>query len=174
MRDFPWIMRFSRSPPSGSARPGMRPSMFATTDYRRGQRTDFRACREGGPYSSLRGYRFRRVARAARQKSPFSDPLQASPLPQARPQAALLLVNLPGIKAPLQSGCVVVFDDARLRIRRLPVGGEEPADHPKADDDGSLDSVPRPTNPANGLISLEELDPDASRQTSVRRTPICK
>jgi predicted nuclease of predicted toxin-antitoxin system len=43
-------------------------------------------------------------------------------------QAALLLVNLPGIEEPLQSGCVVVFDDARLRIRRLPVGGEEPAD----------------------------------------------
>jgi hypothetical protein len=43
-------------------------------------------------------------------------------------QAALLLVNLPGIEEPLQNGCVVVFDDARLRIRRLPVGGEKPAD----------------------------------------------
>jgi hypothetical protein len=40
----------------------------------------------------------------------------------------LLLVNLPGIEEPLQSGCVVVFDDARLRIRRLLVGGEEPTD----------------------------------------------
>jgi hypothetical protein len=42
-------------------------------------------------------------------------------------QAALLLVNLPSIEDPLQSGCVVVSDDARPHIRPLPVGGEEPA-----------------------------------------------
>jgi hypothetical protein len=46
-------------------------------------------------------------------------------------QAALLLVNLPGIEEPLLSGCVVVFDDVRLRIRRLPAGGEEPPDAPE-------------------------------------------
>jgi predicted nuclease of predicted toxin-antitoxin system len=40
-------------------------------------------------------------------------------------QPMLLLTNLPAIEEPLQNGCVVVFDDARLRIRRLPVGGEE-------------------------------------------------
>lgn len=40
-------------------------------------------------------------------------------------QAALLLANLPAIGQPLQSGCVVVFDDARLRVRRLPIGGAE-------------------------------------------------
>jgi hypothetical protein len=40
-------------------------------------------------------------------------------------QAELLLANLGAIEEPLQSGCVVVFDDARLRVRRLPVGGEE-------------------------------------------------
>jgi predicted nuclease of predicted toxin-antitoxin system len=38
-------------------------------------------------------------------------------------QAALLLANLPAIEEPLENGCVVVLDDARLRIRRLPVGG---------------------------------------------------
>jgi predicted nuclease of predicted toxin-antitoxin system len=40
-------------------------------------------------------------------------------------QAKLLLANLSAIEAPLQSGCVVVFEDARLRVRLLPVGGEE-------------------------------------------------
>lgn len=40
-------------------------------------------------------------------------------------QAAMLLSNLPAIEEPLQSGCVVVLEDARLRIRRLPVGGGE-------------------------------------------------
>jgi predicted nuclease of predicted toxin-antitoxin system len=40
-------------------------------------------------------------------------------------QAELLLANLPAIEEPLQTGCVVVFDDARLRVRRLPVGGGE-------------------------------------------------
>ncbi|MBV8120253.1 MAG: hypothetical protein JO081_10010 [Alphaproteobacteria bacterium] len=40
-------------------------------------------------------------------------------------QAELLLANLPAVEEPLQSGCVVVFDDTRLRVRRLPVGGGE-------------------------------------------------
>jgi predicted nuclease of predicted toxin-antitoxin system len=40
-------------------------------------------------------------------------------------QADLLLANLPAVKEPLETGCVVVFDDARLRVRRLPVGGTE-------------------------------------------------
>ena len=40
-------------------------------------------------------------------------------------QAAMLLSNLPAIEEPLQSGCGVVLEDARLRIRRLPVGGGE-------------------------------------------------
>ncbi|MGC2414805.1 MAG: DUF5615 family PIN-like protein [Stellaceae bacterium] len=40
-------------------------------------------------------------------------------------QAAVLLRNLPGIEQPLQSGCVAVLEDARLRVRRLPVGGGE-------------------------------------------------
>jgi predicted nuclease of predicted toxin-antitoxin system len=40
-------------------------------------------------------------------------------------QAAMLLSNLPAIEEPLQSGCVVVLEDARLRIRHLPVGGGE-------------------------------------------------
>jgi len=40
-------------------------------------------------------------------------------------QAGLLLGNLLAIEEPLQSGCVVVLEDARIRIRRLPVGGEE-------------------------------------------------
>jgi hypothetical protein len=39
-------------------------------------------------------------------------------------QARVLLANLPVTEEPLRSGCVVVLEDARIRIRRLPVGGE--------------------------------------------------
>lgn len=37
-------------------------------------------------------------------------------------QAALLLSNLPAIAPLLEAGCVVIVEEARLRIRTLPVG----------------------------------------------------
>lgn len=40
-------------------------------------------------------------------------------------QASVLLNNLTIIERPLLRGCVVVLEDARLRIRSLPVGGAD-------------------------------------------------
>ena len=37
-------------------------------------------------------------------------------------QASLLLLNLPGIAADLAEGAMVVFDETRIRVRRLPIG----------------------------------------------------
>ena len=39
-------------------------------------------------------------------------------------QAGHELANLAAIEAPLQRGCVVVFDEQRMRIRTLPIGSE--------------------------------------------------
>jgi predicted nuclease of predicted toxin-antitoxin system len=46
---------------------------------------------------------------------------------QRRPkqQTALLLANLPNITKTLDQGCIVVFEEWRLRIRSLPIGGDD-------------------------------------------------
>ena len=40
----------------------------------------------------------------------------------AERQADLLLLNLPAIAEALDAGCVIVFEDTRVRIRTLPIG----------------------------------------------------
>jgi predicted nuclease of predicted toxin-antitoxin system len=40
-------------------------------------------------------------------------------------QIEVLLINLPAIEEPLRAGCIAVIEEARIRIRSLPVGGAE-------------------------------------------------
>jgi predicted nuclease of predicted toxin-antitoxin system len=43
---------------------------------------------------------------------------------QPERQAALLLANLPTLQAVFQRGCIAVLEEARLRVRLLPIGSE--------------------------------------------------
>ncbi len=47
---------------------------------------------------------------------------------QRRPekQVAVLLANLPNLADALEQGCIVVFDENRIRMRSLPIGGIRP------------------------------------------------
>lgn len=46
---------------------------------------------------------------------------------QHRPdrQVALLLANLPNLQAALEQGSIIIFQEQRIRIRLLPIGGQE-------------------------------------------------
>ncbi|HCJ66471.1 MAG TPA: hypothetical protein DHV62_03890 [Elusimicrobia bacterium] len=46
---------------------------------------------------------------------------------QRRPteQVKILLANLPTIKEELEKGSIIVFEDVRIRIHRLPIGTEK-------------------------------------------------
>lgn len=49
-------------------------------------------------------------------------------LAQKRPEAqlAVLLANLPALAEAIEEGSIIVIEEARIRVRRLPVGGPTP------------------------------------------------
>ncbi|MBI5095550.1 MAG: DUF5615 family PIN-like protein [Candidatus Hydrogenedentes bacterium] len=44
----------------------------------------------------------------------------------ANMQVRLILANLEAVKEKLDKGCIVVFEDQRIRVRMLPIGDIEP------------------------------------------------